>query len=704
LASTPNKNEERNFDNYPALRDDLKISRMVNKNSAGYVVKDPLKNQFFKFSEEEWEIIGMFDGKHTVHQLVEVYHKLYPQKEIDEETIQEYRDNLKDLHLLQKNKKDMNILLVEKVKEMREFQLLSKEGSLLYRRFPVIDPDKLFDRYIPYIRWIWTKQFLIFSLLIMLSAIAVIFSHWTEFNEGVYQVFNFSEMSPLNIILLWFVIYGTIALHEFGHGLTCKFYGGEVHEIGFLLLFFQPCLYCNVNDAWLFDKKWKQIMVTIAGGYVEFFIGSLACFVWVLTNPNTLINTLSFQVVTICSISTVLFNFNPLMKLDGYYLLSDFLEVPNLKADSLKYLKHWTKKYIFKMPTEKYEATKREKRVLFGYGVASTIYMTLLLTGLVGMAKGILVDKFNIFGLFVTGFIAYKLFKSHVVDSFKFFISFYLQNKSFFNRKDIKIKMGAGIVAAIVILFVPIRYKIKGNCTLNPNHSRILRAQIDGKILDFKAYDGDLIKDGQLIANLENISLYHQREIAHYDLKKSHIKVRKTLHETPNKVQQAQKEHITKEVKWKKAQDNYGNLQIKATMPSDMTGILSCENQEELVHKFIKKGDEICRVYDLHTLRTVVEIEESDVQYLAANQEVHFKLTSDPTETYYGKISSILPSGKADPKNPSKKIYHAVIQIKNSNILRPSMQGVAKIYAEKVSIINYLLIKLSKALRLDLFF
>ena len=201
------------------------------------------------------------------------------------------------------------------------------------------------------------------------------------------EAFAFSELSVWNLIFLWVAIYTVIAIHEIGHGLTCKHFGGEVHEIGFLLLFFQPCLYCNVNDAWLFDKKWKQILVTLAGGYIEFFLGAVFCLIWFVTNPNTMIHILSFQIMTVCSVATVFFNFNPLIKLDGYYLLADYLETPNLRDNSSDYVKYLVSRHIFRMPEPAFEATAREKRIYFFYGVGSGLWIFFLLTGIAGIGS-----------------------------------------------------------------------------------------------------------------------------------------------------------------------------------------------------------------------------------------------------------------------------------------------------------------------------
>jgi multidrug efflux pump subunit AcrA (membrane-fusion protein) len=142
------------------------------------------------------------------------------------------------------------------------------------------------------------------------------------------------ETAPLAWLVLLLVTTG----HEFAHGLTCKRHGGEVHEVGFLLIFFMPCFYCNVSDAWLFKEKSKRLWVTLAGGYFELFLWALAVFIWRVTLPDSLLNYLAFVVLSACGVQT-LFNFNPFIKLDGYYLLSDWLEVPNLQRRSANYVK-----------------------------------------------------------------------------------------------------------------------------------------------------------------------------------------------------------------------------------------------------------------------------------------------------------------------------------------------------------------------------
>ena len=158
-------------------------------------------------------------------------------------------------------------------------------------------------------------------------------SDWNEIVRDLRHLYRFDAL-----VLAWITVLTVTTAHEFAHGLTCKRFGGEVHEIGFLLLYFQPAFYCNVSDAWLFPKKSHRLWVTFAGAYLEIFVWSLATLAWRATEPDTWINFVAMVVMATSGIKSV-FNMNPLIKLDGYYLLSDYLEVPNLRQRSTSYLK-----------------------------------------------------------------------------------------------------------------------------------------------------------------------------------------------------------------------------------------------------------------------------------------------------------------------------------------------------------------------------
>jgi len=148
---------------YAALRPDLKISKQVSGGKTFFVVKDPIKDKYFRFDKDEWDIISLFNGDNTMDEMVDKFNHTHRYEEIDQSSIKDYRDNLESMNLLQKSRTEHNVMLVEKMKEMRKSQLLSKEGSLMYKRFPLVDPNKLFDRIVPKVAFFWSKKFFWFS-------------------------------------------------------------------------------------------------------------------------------------------------------------------------------------------------------------------------------------------------------------------------------------------------------------------------------------------------------------------------------------------------------------------------------------------------------------------------------------------------------------------------------------------------------------
>src|SRR5207253_2096815 len=217
------------------------------------------------------------------------------------------------------------------------------------------------------VRFFFTPLFLVLSAAIILGAVYVAFANWEDAVQNVSRLFQYSAI-PLILLVVFLVI----TAHEFAHGLTCKHFGGEVHELGFFLIYFQPALYCNVSDAWLFPEKSKRLWVGFAGPYFELFLWALATLAWRLTDMETWINYVALIVMTASGVKT-LFNFNPLIKLDGYYLLSDYLEIPNLRRKSFRYVGQLIKRLFGFAPPTAEEVSPRTRRIYLMYGLVATV-------------------------------------------------------------------------------------------------------------------------------------------------------------------------------------------------------------------------------------------------------------------------------------------------------------------------------------------
>src|SRR5262249_33863749 len=236
---------------------------------------------------------------------------------------------------------------------------------LLFWRKRFFDPDRLFTWLAPRTWFFWTPAFLFFSAGSIVLAAALLWANRQSLASSFLSALRWETA-----VLAWLALLFVTTCHEFAHGLTCKRYGGEVHEVGFLLIFFMPCFYCNVSDAWLFKEKSKRLWVTFAGGYFELFLWALSVFVWRVTEADSLINYLAFVVLSASGVQT-LFNFNPLLKLDGYYLLSDWWEIPNLQQRAGDFIKARIRTLLWGAARPEPEAHGRKFLI---YGLVSWLY------------------------------------------------------------------------------------------------------------------------------------------------------------------------------------------------------------------------------------------------------------------------------------------------------------------------------------------
>jgi putative peptide zinc metalloprotease protein len=344
--------------NYPQLRKDLIFSRQQAAGETCFIVKDPVRGNYFRFREAELFIIEQFDGEtslETIQQRAEgEFGATLPM-----ETLRGFVLNLSKTGVLETGKQE------ETSSRSRGKQWV--QGNLLYLRFRAFDPDRLFTQLAQKVWFFHTPHFVIFSAALILAAMGVAITHWSEISQDIDRLYQVSAI-PL-IMLTVFVV---VAAHEFAHGLTCKHFGGEVHEVGFMLIYFQPAFYCNVSDAWLFPEKSRRLWVGLAGPFFELFLWAIATFLWLITDADTLINFISLIVMASSGVKTLL-NFNPLIKLDGYYLLSDYLEMPNLRRRAFRYIGDGLKRLSGMAVGEIKSPAPRERRIYLIYGLIATV-------------------------------------------------------------------------------------------------------------------------------------------------------------------------------------------------------------------------------------------------------------------------------------------------------------------------------------------
>jgi len=487
----------------PRLRRDLTLSQQETAGEASLVVKDPQSGRFFRLGPTERFIAEQLDGQTSLEVIRRRTEERFDAK-LPPETLSAFLQNLEKGGLLQSEEHEGEP--TARAKRVR--------GSLLYLRVPLFDPDRLFTRLARRLRWMFTLPFLLVSGAVTVIALGIVMANGSELAHQFVRLYRIETLPLFFVILLV-----TATAHEFGHGVTCKHFGGEVHEVGFLLMYFQPGFYCNVSDAWLFPERAKRLWVGFAGLYFELSVWALATVAWRLTETDTWINYVALTVMAVSGVKS-LFELNPFLKLDGYYLLSDYLGIPNLRARSFRYVGDRLSRLFGFGSAAPITIPRREQRVYLVYGSVATVSSFALLGYALARTGGRLLESHSIAGLIlltsVVGVASARRLRglfggpgknSTGTDPAPAGTAVAAATPG----RRVKPRRLAWMIIAVAglafILFGHRQLRVAGSFDVLPEHNADVRASVTGIIQEILVDEGTAVKAGDLIARLSDREL-----------------------------------------------------------------------------------------------------------------------------------------------------------------------------------------------------
>ena len=355
-----------------AVRKDLQAECQTYQGRNYWVIKDPLNLKYYRFEVEEYALLQMLDGQTSPDRIKrEFEYRFSPQKITIGELFQ-FAGMLFRSGLLISDAPEQGVQLLRRANETRSKERWQSMTNILAIRYRGFDPDVLLGKLNNYFGWFFTWTAFFFVAIIGLAAIGLVVAQFETFQNKLPSFYEF--FAAKNWIWLALVLAGTKVLHEFGHGIACKRFGGECHEMGVMMLVLTPCLYVNVSDSWLLNDKWKRAMIAAAGMYVELVLSAIAAFVWWFSAPG-IVNQLALNIVFVSSVSTIVFNANPLLRYDGYYILSDLLEIPNLRSKATTILNRFCGSLFLGIESRPDPFLPKRHQWLFAsYSVAAALY------------------------------------------------------------------------------------------------------------------------------------------------------------------------------------------------------------------------------------------------------------------------------------------------------------------------------------------
>jgi putative peptide zinc metalloprotease protein len=363
----------------PRLRNHVKIHRQNFRRQIWYVMQDQTSGRFHRFSPSAYVVMSLMDGKRTVQ---EIWDQACSRLEEDVLTQDETIRLLAQLHradVIQGDVPPDISEMTERESTMRRRKVMMSFLNPLMVRIPLVDPEKFLAFTFPLVRPLFSWFGLALYFAVVGTGVVLAAMHWQQLTENITDRILAAESLVLLIITYPFVK----ALHELGHGYAVKRWGGEVHEMGIMFLVFMPVPYVDASAAAAIRSNWRRALIGAAGIMVEMLLAAIALFIWLSAEPG-LTRAFAFNVMLIGGVSTVLFNGNPLLRFDGYYVLVDFTEIPNLAQRSNRYLGYLAQRYLFGVKNATSPVTAPgERSWFFFYGIAAFCYRMFIMVAIV---------------------------------------------------------------------------------------------------------------------------------------------------------------------------------------------------------------------------------------------------------------------------------------------------------------------------------
>lgn len=562
----------------PSLRSHIEIHRHRYRNRTWYVIQDHAKGNFHRFTPEANYIIGQFDGKSRLDDIWKSACEVLGDDMPTQDEVINLLSRLHEADVLQTDMPPDIQQLVDRHHRSQRRKFLSRLKSPLAIKIPLFDPERFLSATIRYVKPFFSKWGMLGWCLLTGYALVQAAINFSELTENISD----QVLATENIFLLW-LLYPVIKLiHEFGHAWAVKRWGGEVHEMGVMLLVLMPLPYVDASSSAAFRDKRKRMLVSAAGMVVELVLASLAMIVWLNVEPG-IVRSMAFNVMLIAGVSTLVFNGNPLLRFDAYYILSDYLEIPNLGTKANQYFGYLLKRYLLGIkdldsPVEHVGGGAW----LLGYAVTSFIYRLFVMIFIALFVAG----KYFFIGVLLAIFAVYSMLLSPVVR----IVAMLFKDPALRRKKRRIVATTAaifiGIFIAVAIIPYPLVTMAEGVVWI-PEHSQI-RVRTAGFVKTVTSHPGSRVKKGDLLLQCEEPEIQERIDKLRAELREFEARYRAAY---ADRVQaRVLQEEITR-VKGElaSAREKFSELSIK----SPANGRLVMPYSQDLNGKFLSRGNQL---------------------------------------------------------------------------------------------------------------
>lgn len=637
----------------PRLRSTVQTDRQHYRGRVWQVLRDPTSNKFYRLDTANYAFVGLLDGRRSIDDVWKIVCQQLDDEAPTQGEVIQLLGQLYTNNLIEGDLPADASGMFDRYKKRKQREVRGYLASILFARIPLFDPDRILDRVTPVLGWcfgpigvgLWLA--LIGYALFQLGGsgkadliISQAFGNPLTGSDGV--------LAPSNLWLLYAAMFVAKLLHELGHGVACKRLGqrrhtsGEVHTVGVMLIAFIPIPYVDASSSWALRSKWQRAFIAAAGMYVELALAAVALLIWIQTDPSSVMHQLAFNVIFIASVTTLLFNANPLIRFDGYYILSDLIEMPNLAQRSKDYLYYLVKKWVYRVrrPMDPSHGGS-EIPVLLLYGVLSFFYRIFITVTIVWFVA----DKMFFIGAAMAiaaliGFVVVPLVK---------LVKYLTTNPELSRTRLRALIWSVGTAAALVAVFgaIPVPVWKSAPGLIEPVRERELFVQTDGELVFLLQTGTKVTGQDVVLARGINSELTTQRK--QLDAQLQELAAQYDQYFASGNIVAAQA--INDQIAALHSRlDDLDRRERNLILHAPFSGRWSSPQLDGRVGIYGRQGDSLGRVFSDESLRVVVLADQNVgprlKEELSIGSPVRIRLRGEPGREVVGRITLFVESGR----------------------------------------------------------
>ena len=618
------------------LRADVVVTPQSYRDETFYHLELPSKSQFYRIGQTEYVFLSLLDGNTTFSEALALTARAQGATAFSQEqAISLYS------WLLEQN---ITVFVDSEVAGTPATSAESKLSQLVPKlnpfwiRIPFGRPDALFRLLMPVFGWLFSPGGTFVGITVMLAAVVQLYSAWDQYEAASATVF--ASDNWIWLLVAWLLLK---VLHETAHGLTCQRYGGEVRETGVIFAFFAPLAYVDVTSCWAFQSKWKRIHTASAGMYVELLLAAVAVFAWPYVTSEVA-SHLVYNIIVMASFSTIMFNINPLMRFDGYYILSDLLQIPNLYSQSSQALQQLCNRTLFGVRGSSPELSGNRVHLLQVYGIAAFAWR-LLICGSMMIAASVLFHGAGVV-LSIAGMVAW--FAVPLWKNSQEWTRIARTAPARLVRASVVVTLLALTVGCVFLLPVPFGTTAPGTVSLHEGCR--IRTEADGFVQAVHVEDGQAVRQGDLLVSLRNDDIANR--YADLKLQVQQESVRRQIAMTEHNPGLASiaegnlrslTERLTEAARQLKA------LEVRA--PAD--GQVLARNLHFSIGTFVQEGDDLLSIDDRSPRELHISVAQEDFPLASrqVEQTVAVRLGTRPSAE--GRLIQVIPRATKQLPHPA---------------------------------------------------